>query len=226
MSDNNSPAPEFGGRARLFPLPNLVFFPHVMQPLHIFEPRYRQMTTDALAGDRLIALVMLQPDWEKDYQAKPAICSVACLGRVVADQRLEDGRFNLLLRGLSRIRILREIQDDKLYRRAEVEQLSDVEVVRKRQKTFRRALLGALAAWFPNHEGIYVQLKKVLQSSLPLGALADILTFAVPLGAEVKQQQLEELDVERRLECLLSHVPGAQAKKEMHYKFPPEFSSN
>jgi Lon protease-like protein len=226
MSDDHPPALEFGGRARLFPLPNLVFFPHVMQPLHIFEPRYRQMTTDALAGDRLIALVMLQPDWEKDYEAKPAICSVACLGKIVADQHLEDGRFNLLLRGLSRIRIRQEIHDCKLYRSAEVELLSDAEVSGKRQKELRRGLLGALPAWFPNHEGIYAQLKKVLQSSLPLGALADILTFAVPLTAEVKQQQLEELDVERRVECLLSHVPATEAKAALDRRFPPEFSSN
>jgi Lon protease-like protein len=170
--------------------------------------------------------VMLQPDWEKDYQGQPPTCSVACLGRIVADQRLEDGRFNLLLRGLRRIRILREIQDGKLYRSAEVEQLGDFEVAGKRQKTLRRGLLEALAAWFPNHEGIYVQLKKVLQSGLPLGALADILTFAVPLTAEVKQQQLEELDVERRVECLLSHVPAAEAETAQDRKFPPEFSSN
>ena len=59
MSDDFSPLAGFAGTARLFPLPNLVFFPQVMQPLHIFEPRYRQMTADALAGDRLIALVLL-----------------------------------------------------------------------------------------------------------------------------------------------------------------------
>src|SRR5439155_15703175 len=101
MSDDITPLANFTGPARLFPLPNLVFFPQVMQPLHIFEPRYRALTADALAGDRLMALVLLQPDWEKDYDAKPAICPVACLGKIVAEQRLEDGRYNLLLRGLS-----------------------------------------------------------------------------------------------------------------------------
>ena len=89
----------YSGQARLFPLPNLVFFPNVMQPLHIFEPRYRQMTADALAGDRFIAMVLPRPGWEKDYAGKPAIHRVACLGRVLAEQTLEDGRFNILLRG-------------------------------------------------------------------------------------------------------------------------------
>ena len=81
MSDDLSPLTHFAGTARLFPLPNLVLFPHVMQPLHIFEPRYREMTADALATDRLIALALLQPGWEADYDGKPAVYPVACLGR-------------------------------------------------------------------------------------------------------------------------------------------------
>src|SRR5215216_1637862 len=107
MSDDAALA-GFGGVARLFPLPNLVLFPHVMQPLHIFEPRYRQMTADALDGDRLIAMVLPRPGWELDYAGKPAVHPVACLGKVVAEQRLDDGRFNILLRGLSRLRIIEE----------------------------------------------------------------------------------------------------------------------
>src|SRR6059058_955126 len=114
MSEDLSPLTDFAGSARLFPLPNLVFFPHVMQPLHIFEPRYRQMTADALAGDRFIALVLPTPGWEKDYAKAPALHSVGCLGRIIAEQRLDDGRFNILLRGLGRIRLVREIAGQKL----------------------------------------------------------------------------------------------------------------
>src|SRR5271166_6273395 len=105
MSDDLSDLGDFGGTARLFPLPNLVLFPQAVQPLHIFEPRYRQMTADALNADRLVALVLLAPGWEADYAGRPALHQVACLGRIVADHRLEDGRFNILLRGLSRIRL-------------------------------------------------------------------------------------------------------------------------
>src|SRR5262249_61215492 len=104
-------APRAGsaGPARLFPLPTLVLFPHVLQPLHIFEPRYRQMTADALAGDRLIAMALLRPGWEKDYEGRPPIYSVICVGRIVAEKRLPDGRFNILLRGVSRARVRREL---------------------------------------------------------------------------------------------------------------------
>src|SRR6476469_8415765 len=103
MSDHDPSLAPFGGYARLFPLPNLVFFPHVMQPLHIFEPRYRQMTADALEGDRLIALVLPKPGWESDYMGKPPLHDIACIGRIMADQQLDDGRYNLLLRGLARV---------------------------------------------------------------------------------------------------------------------------
>src|SRR5947209_17017865 len=99
MSDEQNPLAKFDGTARLFPLPNLVLFPQVIQPLHIFEPRYRQMTADALDDDRLIALALLQPGWEPDYGGTPPLFASACLGKIVADQCLPDGRFNLLLRG-------------------------------------------------------------------------------------------------------------------------------
>src|SRR5437763_12710939 len=103
MNEDQQALANFPGTARLFPLPNLVLFPHVVQPLHVFEPRYRRMTARALAGDRLIALVLLQPGWEDDYDNRPAVHRVACLGRVIGDQKLDDGRYNLLLRGLSRV---------------------------------------------------------------------------------------------------------------------------
>src|SRR6516164_287400 len=111
----------FEGIARLFPLPNMVLFPFVIQPLHIFEERYRQMTADALASDRLICMALLRPGWEAEYSGRPPIHSVACLGRIVADQRLDDGRYNLLLRGLARVRIVEEIEPGQTYRRARVE---------------------------------------------------------------------------------------------------------
>src|ERR687888_846338 len=125
MNDDAQALAKFAGTARLFPLPNLVLFPHVVQPLHVFEPRYRQMTADALAGDRLIALALLQPGWEEEYDARPAVHPVACLGRVVADQLLPDGKYNLLLRGVSRLRLIEEVPDGRPYRTARAELLGD-----------------------------------------------------------------------------------------------------
>src|SRR5439155_21026909 len=80
---------------------------------------------DALATDRLIAMVLLQSGPETESQEPPPLHSVACLGKIIADQRLEDGRYNILLHGLSRIRVLSEIHHAKLYRSGRVELLRD-----------------------------------------------------------------------------------------------------
>ena len=73
----------FKGVVRLFPLPDLIMFPHVMQPLHVFEPRYRALLNDALNSDGLIAMSMLAPGWEADYEGRPPVLPYACLGKVV-----------------------------------------------------------------------------------------------------------------------------------------------
>ncbi len=223
-----SPLTGFTGKARLFPLPNLVFFPHVMQPLHIFEPRYRQMTADALAGDRLIALVLPKPGWEKDYVAAPALHPVACLGRIIAEQELDDGRFNILLRGVARIRIDRELVSKKLYRSARTEVLDDVPIADgDRALCWKQTLIDKAPTWFPSQSEVADQFGKLLQSDLALGTLCDIMTFALPLEAPFKQALLEELNVEKRLQVLHDFLEGSKILAEQSQrKFPPEFSAN
>ena len=109
----------------LFPLPNVVLFPNVFLPLHIFEPRYREMVADALASDRMIGMVLLRPGWDRNYEGRPAIYPVGCSGVLTHNERLSDGRYNIVLRGIERFRILEE--DHSLsYRRAVVEPLRDM----------------------------------------------------------------------------------------------------
>jgi len=113
----------------IFPLPSVVLFPNVFLPLHIFEPRYRQMVSDALAGERLIGMVLLQPGYEADYERTPAIYEVGCAGLVTHVERLPDGRFNVVLRGLERFRVVGEESPSSavLYRRALIMPLEEVE---------------------------------------------------------------------------------------------------
>jgi Lon protease-like protein len=108
----------------LFPLPNVVLFPGVFLPLHVFEPRYRQLVADALMGDRLIGMVLLRPGWESDYQGRPPVFPVGCSGVITHVEQLEDGRYNIVLRGLERFRIVEE-DHECFYRRAVVESLVD-----------------------------------------------------------------------------------------------------
>ena len=223
-----SPLAGFTGKARLFPLPNLVFFPQVMQPLHIFEPRYREMTADALAGDRFIAVVLPAPGWEKDYANAPALHSVACLGRIVAEQKLDDGRFNILLRGLARIRVVKEIASKKFYRIARTEILHEVPLDDEALALhWRKTLIDKAAGWFPNQGELGEQFGKLLHSDLALGVLCDIMTFALPLDAEFKQTLLEQLNVEARLRVLHDFLEETKAAADQSQRrFPPEFSAN
>jgi Lon protease-like protein len=229
MSDHQAGLEGFSGYARLFPLPNLVLFPHVMQPLHIFEPRYRQMTADALDDDKLIALVLPSPGWESDYGGKPPLHSVACLGKIIADQRLEDGRFNLLLRGLSRIRIAEEVANGKLYRTARVQLLGDVPLDDSADEArLRYKLLDLAPRLFPQPGKVKEEFRKLLMGAMPIAVLGDIVAFALPLEASLKQELLEELDVGRRLAALTAHLEAHAPPPSLasDRKFPPDFSSN
>jgi Lon protease-like protein len=227
MSEAFSPLAGFTGTARLFPLPNLVFFPNVLQPLHIFEPRYRQLTADALEGDRLMALVLPRPGWETTYAGSPATYSVATLGAIAADQKLENGRYNILLRGLSRIHLVQEIQHNKLYRKAQAELLVEAPLSSPaKARRLRKRLVATAPALFANQGAVMDQFRKLLESDLPLSALCDLIAFALPLDMEFKQSLLEELDVETRTLALLERL-GTMAKPQAaEMPFPPEFSVN
>jgi Lon protease-like protein len=104
----------------LFPLPEVVLFPGVERPLLIYEPRYREMVADALKGDRMIGMVLLRPGFEKDYDGRPPIYGVGCAGRIVESEQLPDGRYIILLRGVTTFRVLSEDQR-KPYRLARVD---------------------------------------------------------------------------------------------------------
>src|SRR5580765_5601669 len=106
--DSSKPSTTATSAVRLFPLPSLVMFPHVIQPLHVFEPRYCDLLEDALSTDRTIAMVMLQAGWERDYDGRPPIATIACASKIVAHERLPTGRHNILLRGLRRVAIRQE----------------------------------------------------------------------------------------------------------------------
>ena len=118
---------DFSGCVRLFPLPNLVLFPHVVQPLHVFEPRYCEMLQDALAGDRLIAMLLLEQGWEHQYlHFRHPISQVACVGKILSHTPTEDQRHNILLVGMKRARIVRELEPLRPFREAAVELLEDL----------------------------------------------------------------------------------------------------
>jgi uncharacterized protein len=111
----------------IFPLPTVVLFPNVFLPLHIFEPRYRQMVADALAGDRIIGMVLLRPGYEDEYDGAPAIYATGCSGLITHVETVEDGKYNLVLRGLEKFTIHSEEVPaaGRLYRSAVITPVDD-----------------------------------------------------------------------------------------------------
>jgi hypothetical protein len=100
-------------------LPDITLFPNALLPLHIFEPRYRAMVRDALAGSRLIGMVLLRDGWESEYHAAPDVYRVGCAGKIVETTPLPDGKFNIVLTGFREFEIVSE-QRERLYRQASV----------------------------------------------------------------------------------------------------------
>ena len=108
----------------IFPLPDAVLFPHVFLPLHIFEPRYREMVADAIAGDRIIGMTLLQPGFEVAYEGRPSIYSVGCAGVITHSEVLSEGRYNIVVRGIEKFRVLGEDQS-RSYRLAQIEAIPE-----------------------------------------------------------------------------------------------------
>jgi uncharacterized protein len=225
MNEDAQALDRFDGTVRLFPLPNLVFFPHSLQGLHIFEPRYRQMMAEAVAGDMTMALALLRPGWEPIYDDRPPLFPVACLGRITQYEKLPDGRYNLRLKGLSRVLIKHELQQDTLFRSAAAELLADritigpAELVAHRQR-----LADAVLPRFPADGSARLHLEELFAGDTPLGPLTDMLAYALPLPTEFKQQLLEEAAVDLRAEILSSFLKNKSSAADR--SFPPAFSPN
>jgi Lon protease-like protein len=212
-------------RIPIFPLPEAVFFPETVLPLHVFEPRYRQMVEDCLAGDRWLGVAMLRAGWEKDYQGRPPVHAVAGAGEVLQAEALSDGRYNILLDGRSRVRILaEEPPGGRLYRVARVQKLADRgpspddRAFHGRLQELRAAHARLLVALGQSHPDVVGRL--TVAGASP-GAVIDRIVSAVVPDAEVRQRVLEAVDVSERLDLaagalgdLLSMVAGREGEEE------------
>jgi Lon protease-like protein len=198
----NDPAGETGlpSLVPLFPLPNVVLFPRVVLPLHIFEERYKRMTADVLTTHKTIAMALLRPGWEKQYYNRPAIEPVVCVGQIVSHERLADGRYNFLLQGTMRARVVAEV-DGEPYRRAVLEPLAEQEGDEDDLGGARERLLELFARdSYANLPG-GMQIRRMLANEVPTATVADLLAFLV-LGDEevgLKQSLLAETNVRRRV---------------------------
>lgn len=168
----------------LFPLPNVVLFPGMPLPLHVFEPRYRAMVEAARDSHRTIGMVLLRAGWEHDYAGRPAVYPVGCAGRMDQCDLLPDGRFNIVLRGLGRFRIAGE-HDGQPYRVASVVPLEDAAGDPAALEAARPKLLAAIGR---ASDGPAVL---VMQNELPAPTFVNALCQSLDLEPVERQSLLD-----------------------------------
>lgn len=189
-------------RIRIFPLPSTVLIPGGQLPLHVFEPRYRKLVADALATDRILGIPLLEAGWEADYAGKPPLRPTMGVGLIRAADRMPDGRFNILVEGMIRVRIVEELSSDEPYRvvRAEPipDRISKGEGPRiQDQAQIVRQLALDLAAAIPDQTGLPFA-RACIRERDP-GRLADLAAAAVLIDTRDRQEFLEEAEVSHRL---------------------------
>ena len=180
----------------LFPLPNLVFFPQTRLPLHVFEPRYRQLVKDVLETDSRFGIVLLRPGWEAEYFGAPPLFPCGTLGTIEQAVPLEDGRFNIVVRGDVRFQILDEVSRVP-YRTARV--VAHPEVVREADKAYaQREWLADLSRQYLRYLPDQTAVPEI--DTVNLDALTNALIMSLNLDVEEKQNLLEVNDVVARAE--------------------------
>jgi Lon protease-like protein len=171
----------------IFPLEAATLFPNGTYPLHIFEPRYRAMVADALKGDRIIGMVTLQPGYEKDYEGRPPIFPIGCAGLITEYEELPDGRYNIVLGGMVKFRVVSE-DNSRSYRLARIETIPEplddkkTAALAERRKRIEM-LLDALADKLPVGQP---------PPGMPDETLVDLLSQFLPLEARGDRQRLLE----------------------------------
>jgi Lon protease-like protein len=197
----------------VFPLPDVVLFPGVFLPLHVFESRYRELVRDSLAGDRLIGIALLRPGWTHERDGQPAIYPVGCVGLISHIEALDDGRYNLVLRGVEKFRVVREEDAVRPYRRASVDYVeermtsADHEAVRQRRHHLERLL--ATVADAP---------EQTFPSNLSDEEVINALAQYLDLEPIERQALLEQEGVARRCEALIELLE----MKELSGSHPPD----
>ena len=189
-------------RVPVFPLPNIVLFPHTSLPLHIFEPRYRQMTNDALGTDRLIVITLLKPGWESEYKGSPDVFPIACAGLIEEVAPLPDGRINIRLRGLTRVEILSFVQETP-YRIASIRVLEDRnDAGGPGFKEEKERLVAACASLLQEMTGAPAH-PLTLDGDVPFAVVVNTLCQNLDMRTETKQSLLMMDDVRERCRTLV-----------------------
>jgi len=196
----------------LFPLPNAVFFPGTRLPLHIFEPRYRQMTREAIAENIPIAVVKLTEPRRADAKGRPAYDVIGGAGFLTHHQELPDGRYNILLAGTTRVEIIEEIESEKPYRVGRARRLPDVVDTSGSINVLMTTLRGCVVGLQSDYERLAEALAKAINNIPDPGLLANSISSIIIADPMLRQQLLEERRPDRRLDEIISRLTDLLAE--------------
>jgi uncharacterized protein len=190
----------------MFPLANCVLLPGGLLPLHVFEPRYRELTRDCLAGHQLMGVARLRPGYETTYYGRPPVYEKCGVGRIICSEELPDGRFALLLRGVARAEIARELPSNRNYRVVEARAIDDTKYDVQDASGQHRRLIQLCDRLADVIEKGGSQLRDLVRSFETPGACADAVAAALVMDADARQELLEACDPVVRLQRTLGHV--------------------
>ncbi len=180
----------------LFPLPNLVFFPQTRLPLHVFEPRYRQLITDTLRGERRLGIILLRSGWEASYFGAPPLHEIGTIGTIEQAVSLDDGRFNILVRGDARFRIVDEVTSEP-YRR--VEAIEQPQIAGDAHRAYeQRQWLADLSRQYLEYLPDQMEVPEI--ETVGLESLTNALIMSLNYDVSEKQRLLEIDDLLQRAE--------------------------
>lgn len=211
MSTEETISVNFGKAIALFPLDHVALMPQQLLPLHVFEPRYRQMVEDALDRSGQFAMAVFRGSrWKQEYHGKPPIMPAVCIGQISRHEKLEDGRYNVLVQGVCRAKVVRELpaQGEHLYREAMLEPVGiasgeDADVTETRLTPLRAHVQASLAEGPLRHlRAADAMLKFTENPRVPTVALMEILTATLVEDGKLRYQLLEEGDPEVRASIL------------------------
>ncbi len=227
MAEENAIQVNFAKAMPLFPLDTAALLPQQVLPLHIFEPRYYQMVERALDGAGQFAMAVFEGgDWKKNYHGRPPLRPAVCVGQIVQHEKLPDNKYNVLLQGVCRARIVRESppESERLYRSARLEPIGIDEEAESKLYGVRERLTELLTdgplARLAHAEWV---LERIKDDEIPTAVILELASFALPTAREIRYRLLAEPDageragiIEQELLSLqhLIRVAGSQHPEE------------
>lgn len=222
MSEQMSISVNFGRPMPLFPLDTVRLLPQQVLPIHIFEPCYRKMVDDALDGSGQFAMAVFEGDqWKREYHGSPAIRPHVCIAQIAQHEKLTDGRYNLLVQGVCRARVVRELppDDEVPYRRAVLEPVGTDDRTGEELGDTRERLRSMLSEGPLTHLSAASQIATLARDDeLPTAALLELVSFTMVTDEESRYRLLAEPRADRRaalVERELAHLESLLRRAEL-----------